>query len=94
MHLVLHFSEAVVEELLILFFQPAISHALLFSHQNCPVACGDVDPHLTHGSLGPPESTDRQTHHATQSVTIGRTYIVVGRNLVISCAILYSERWY
>jgi len=60
---------------------------------------GDVDPHLIHGSLGPPEAstqtvsrsvqqfcrahytvtdrpTDRQTMHATWSVTTGRIYVV------------------
>jgi len=69
---------------------------------------GDLDPHLTRGSLGPPEShhkrhhnrfscfcrgsrlrqSDRQTDHATQSVTIGHICIVVRCDLLISCAVL------
>jgi len=35
------------------------------------------------------QPTDRQTHHATQSATVGRTYIVVRYRLIISCEILY-----
>jgi len=67
-----------------------------FPPQNCPFSLGS-GPHLIHGSLGPPESsdlnpngisigaaflqsslvcqTDRQTDHATRSVTIGRIYV-------------------
>jgi len=62
------------------------------SCQNVPSHGGSA-PHLTHDSLGPPESTtqlyvnrfsrfctltrvtDRQTDHATQSVTTGHLYI-------------------
>jgi len=62
-----------------------------FSPQNCPFLWGYLDPHLIHGSLGPPESsiqvvqpflqgslvwqTDRLTDHATRSVTKGCIYI-------------------
>jgi len=35
--------------------------------------------------------TDRHTHHATQSATIGCTYMVVRYSLIISCAILYWQ---
>jgi len=28
-----------------------------FSPQDCPFPCGNLDPHLTHGSLGPPKSS-------------------------------------
>jgi len=68
-----------------------------FSPENCPFTWRDMNPHLTHGSFGPPESTtqtasravqpflqgsrswqtDRQTDHATPSVTIGRIYVVL-----------------
>jgi len=60
-----------------------------------PLPTGDLDLHLIHGSLGPPESstqtasrsvqpflqgslvwqTDRQTDHATRSLTTGRIYV-------------------
>jgi len=33
-----------------------------FSHQNCPLPWRGLDPHLIHGSLGPPESS---THTAS-----------------------------
>ena len=32
-----------------------------FRPQDCPFACGDLDPHLIYGSLGPPESTTQTT---------------------------------
>jgi len=30
--------------------------AMSWACENCPFTCGDLDPHLIHGSLGPPES--------------------------------------
>jgi len=33
-----------------------------FPPQNCPFPCGDLDPHLIHGSLGPPESPQPKGH--------------------------------
>ena len=106
--------EAVVEELLILLFQPAISHADNFFPSKLPRCmwwCGQssntwfIGPtrvHILNGiSIGSAVFlqgsrlrqtnglTDRQTHHATESATIGCTYIVVGCRLIISCAILW-----
>ena len=53
--------------------------------QNCP---RDLDPHVIHGSLDPPESSTQTasrsvqprlqgslTDHSTRSVTIGRIYV-------------------
>ena len=61
------------------------------SPKNCPLAWSDLDRHLTHGSLGPPEyrpqttsfcrahycdrPTDRPTDYATRSVRIGHICI-------------------
>jgi len=80
------------------------------SASNCPFPWGDLEPHLIHGSLGPPppesstqmesrsvqpfklqgslvSQTDRQTDHATWSVTIGHiydsTYVVLQCSLII-----------
>ena len=90
--------DSTVEELLILLFQPTVYSADNFSPSKLPLCTGDLEPHLTHGSLGPPESTpqtasqsvqnDQLTDHTTQSVTTGRTYIVEGCVLIISCPIL------
>jgi len=33
---------------------PVLYNGPLLSHRNCPFACGDLDPHLTHGSLDQP----------------------------------------
>jgi len=38
-----------------------------FSPYNCPFLCGYLDPHLIHGSMGPPESST-QTASASRSV--------------------------
>ena len=61
------------------------------SPSKLPLCMGNLDPHLTHGFLGPPESSIQmasrsvqpflqgllvwQTDHATRSVTIGRIYV-------------------
>jgi len=69
MHLVQCFSKA---RMLLLkncwscsFSQPFPVH-ITFSRQNCPVACGDLDPHLIHDFLGPPESTLQTASQAVQ----------------------------
>ena len=68
--------------------------------QNCPFPWGDVDPHVIHGSLCPPESTTQTasrsvqpffaeltsvTDHATQLVTIGRIYV---QYTVLQCGLI------
>ena len=37
-----------------------------FPPQNCPFPWEDVDPHLTHGSLGPPESSTQMASRSVQ----------------------------
>jgi len=34
--------------------------------QHYPFTCGDLDPHLIHGSLGPPEFTPQTTSWSVQ----------------------------
>jgi len=62
-----------------------------FSPKNLPLPTGDLDPHLIHGSPGPPKSSTQtaarsvqpflqgslvwQTDRATRSVRIGRIYV-------------------
>jgi len=74
-----------------------------------PRRMGDVDLHLTDGTLANPSlhpkrrldqfsrfrmfqdcdrTTERQTNHASPSVTIGRIYIVVRDDLILSWAII------
>ena len=48
-----------------------------FRPQNCPFMCGDLDPHVIHGSLGPSESTSQTPN----GILIGST-IVAGLTIV------------
>jgi len=69
---------------------PILYNWLPISLKHCPFPW-DLDPHLAHGSFGPPKSTtqtasrvvqpflqssqSRQTDHATPSVTVGCIYV-------------------
>jgi len=45
---------------------PGMSWAGPFRPQNCPFTSGFWTPHLTHGSLGPPEKTSRTASRSVQ----------------------------
>jgi len=45
---------------------PILYNGTPLSPQNCPFPWGDLDPHLIHGPLGPPESTSQTASRSVQ----------------------------
>ena len=45
---------------------PILYNGLILPPQNCPFPWGDLDPHLIHGSLGPPESITQTAFRPVQ----------------------------
>jgi len=69
MHLVQRFSESgklLLKNCWSCSFSPSFPMQITFSRQYWPFACGDLDPSLTHGSLGPPESTSQTASRSVQ----------------------------
>jgi len=62
----------------------------VLSPKNCLLACGDLDPHLIHGSLGPPESTCQTASRSVQPFLHGcRTWMV--QSYSPGCAIVQTH---
>jgi len=57
-----------------------------FPLKNCPFLWGHLDPHLTHGSLGPPEST-------TQTADGSFQWFLHGWQLFIAVSAVLSWYW-
>jgi len=65
-------SDSVVEELFLLF-QPAICRVDNVPSAKLSIRMRDVDHHLTHGSLGPPESTPQRISRLVQLFLLSST---------------------
>jgi len=76
-----------------------------FLPQNCPFTWGNMDPHLIHGSLGPPESTTQMASLGVQPFLHGSrlwqtSYSVFnntprlrGTVILLRCGLIVAKLW-